>query len=154
MPMWMLMWIAWWLPADFAAGVKAYENRDFTGAYKEWLPLAEEGNSAAQFNLGLLYYDGNGVPQNFSEAARWFQEAADRGWAKAQYNLGAMYGAGRGVKRDYSKAYVWLSLCAAQGDEKCVAQRDLVAHKLSPSKLSAAQDAARQFQPKKGPSPP
>lgn len=151
MAIWMLisLWLGWWPAPDFAAGVKAYENRDFAGAYKEWLPLAQQGNSAAQFNLGLLYFDGNGVPQNFSEAARWFQEAADQGYAKAQYNLGGMYGAGRGVKRDYIKAYVWLSLCAAQADEKCAAQRDLVARKLSASKLSEAQQQARQWQPKK-----
>jgi uncharacterized protein len=135
--------------ADFAAGLRAYEKHDFAGAIKEWRPLADEGNSAAQFNLGLLYYEGEGVPQNYGEAAKWFERAAEQGYASAQYNLGAMYGVGHGVKRDYSKAYLWLSLCAAAGNPKCAAQRDLVAKKLSASKLAAAQQTAREWKPKK-----
>lgn len=140
--------------ADFTAGTKAYEKGDYATALKEWEPLAKAGGSAAQFNLGLLYYDGRGVPQNFAEAALWFQQAADRGYAKAQHNLGAMYAVGKGVKRDYLKAYVWLSLCAAAGESSCEAQRDLVAQKLSASKLATGQRIARDFKPiSSGPQP-
>ena len=89
------------LAADFAAGLRAYEKGDFAAARAEWEPLANSGSAAAQFNLGLLYYDGRGVPQDFQEARRWFHRAADQGYAKAQHNLGAMYGAGKGVGRDY-----------------------------------------------------
>ncbi len=134
--------------ADFASGVKAYENRDFATAYKDWLEVAQKGNATAQFNLGLLYYEGQGVPQDFGEAAHWFEQAADHGYAKAQYNLGSMYGIGKGVKRDYGIAYKWMSLCAATGDEKCVAQRDLIAQKLSASKLATAQQSTREWKPK------
>ena len=131
--------------ADFAAGVKAYEKGDFAGARAEWEPLADSGSAAAQLYLGLLFYDGRGVPQDFHEARRWFQRAADQGYAKAQHNLGAMYGAGKGVGRDYSQAYKWLSLCSASGEESCVAQRDLVAQKLKGSKLADAQRMAREW---------
>lgn len=133
------------LNADFAAGLVAYERGDHAGALREWRPLAEKGEAASQFNLGLLYYEGQGVPQDYESAANWFQKSADQGYAKAQLNLGAMYGTARGVRRDYQQAYMWLSLCAASGDSKCTAQRDLVAQKLKPDKLSAAQRAARDW---------
>ncbi|HZT37342.1 MAG TPA: tetratricopeptide repeat protein [Bryobacteraceae bacterium] len=136
--------------ADFAAGLRAYDSHDYATALKEWRPIAEQGDMAAQFNLGLLYYDGLGVPQDFQEARRWFQRSADQGYDKAQLNLGAMYGSGKGLRRpDYVQAYVWLSLCAAAGNEKCAAQRDLVARKLKGSKLSEAQRIAREWKPKK-----
>jgi TPR repeat protein len=135
------------LGADFAKGLSAYEKGDYAAALNEWKPLAADGNAAAEFNLGLLYYDGHGVPQDFSEATRWFERAAEQGYTKAQHNLGAMYGIGKGVKRDYGLAYKWLSLCAAAGEESCTAQRDLVAQKLSKSKLEAAQRTTRDWKP-------
>lgn len=134
-------------PFDFAAGQKAYEARDYAAAIREWRPLADAGDAKSQFNMALLYYEGQGVPQNYSEAARWFQSAADQGYAKAQLNLGALYGAGRGVKRDFLRAYVWLSICAATGDDKCTAQRDLVAAKLNGKNLALAQKQAREWRP-------
>lgn len=135
--------------ADFAAGAAAYEKGDYSTALSEWQPLAEAGGSAAQFNLGLLYYDGKGAPQDFARAAEWFEKASEQGYAKAQHNLGAMFAVGRGVKRDYTQAYKWLSLCAAAGDQSCSAQRDLVAQKLSSSKLAAAQRLTRDWKPSK-----
>ena len=136
--------------ADFAAGLSAYQKGDYEGALKEWQPLAERGNTVAQFNVGLMYYEGQGVGQDYARAAEWFQRAADQGYAKAQYDLGAMYGVGKGVKRDFVEAYMWLDLCAASGDSRCVAQRDLVAKKLSASKLAVAQRLASEWKPKEG----
>ena len=53
---------------------------------------AEEGDAAAQFNLGVMYADGRGVPQDETEAVRWYRLAAERGNARAQANLGVKYG--------------------------------------------------------------
>ena len=135
--------------ADFAAGLAAYDKHDYATAFKEWKPVAEAGDPEAQFNLGLLYYDGLGVPQSYSDAARWFRRSADQGYEKAQLNLGAMYGVGKGMHKNYVEAYTWLSLCAATGDAKCLAQRDLVARKLSSRKLAVAQRRAKEWQPHK-----
>lgn len=137
--------------ADFAAGLEAYQKGDYPTAAKEWRPLAEQGSAAAQFNLGLLYYDGKGVPQDYEQAASWFTRSAEQDYSKAQYNLGAMYAVGKGVKRDYIQAYKWLNVCAAKGDEKCAAQRDLVAQKLKGSKLATAQRISTDWKPKKEP---
>src|SRR5579859_5772774 len=133
---------------DFSAGLKAYENHDYATALKQWQPLADRGSEAAEFNLGLLYYDGTGVPQNYSEAAQWFEKAADQGYVKAQYNLGEMYAVGKGVKRDYVQSYKWLSICAASGNENCAAHRDLISKKLKGSQLSNAQKMVEDWKPK------
>src|SRR5918911_1031109 len=83
------------LHADFAAGLSAYKAKDYATAVKEWLPLAEAGDAPSQFNLGLMYLDGTGVPQNDEKAVEWFRRSADQGYAKAQGNLGALYATGR-----------------------------------------------------------
>jgi uncharacterized protein len=132
--------------ADFHAGLEAFQKGDFTTAAKEWRPIADQGDAIAQFNLGLLYIDGHGVPQDVSEAVNWFRRSAEQGYAPAQHNLGAMYGSGQGLKRDYIQAYKWLNLCAAQGNSGCVTQRDLIAKKLKPGQIAEAQRLATQFQ--------
>jgi TPR repeat protein len=77
--------------ADFNKGLTAAQSGDFATALKEWKPLAEEGNAAAQNNLGLMYHNGWGVPQDYKEAARLYRLAAEQGDADAQSNLGVMY---------------------------------------------------------------
>jgi TPR repeat protein len=62
-----------------------------------------------------MYLDGDGVPENDAEAARWFRLAADQGDALAQYNLGTMYYTGRGVPEDDAEAVRWYRLAADQG---------------------------------------
>jgi len=49
---------------------------------------AASGNAKAQFELGMDYDNGQGVPKNHAEATRWFRKAAEQGNATAQYNLG------------------------------------------------------------------
>jgi TPR repeat protein len=68
------------------------------------LPIAEQGDASAQYNLGVMYANGYGVPQDYAEAVRWYRLAAGQGNAKAQYNLGLMYYNGEGVPQDYA---VW-----------------------------------------------
>jgi len=135
--------------ADFQAGLDAYQKGDYVGAAKEWRPLAEGGDAVAQYNLGLLYLDGHGVPQNPAEAANWFRRAAEQDYTEAQHNLGAMYGSGLGLKRDYIQAYKWLNICAAKGNGGCVTQRDLIAKKLKPAQVSEGQRLATEFKPQK-----
>ena len=58
------------------------------------LQLASQNNAEAQFNLGVMYYKGDGMPQDHSKAAEWFKKAADQGHTKSQNNLEAMYSNG------------------------------------------------------------
>ena len=73
-------------------------------------------NLDAQYNLGLMYDNGEGVPQDYAEAVKWYRLAAEQGHAKAQYNLGLMYDNGEGVPQDYAEAVKWYRLAAEQGD--------------------------------------
>jgi TPR repeat protein len=135
--------------ADFQTGLDAYKKGDYVGAAKEWRPMAEAGDPVAQYNMGLLYLDGQGVPQSPAEAANWFRRAAEQDYTQAQHNLGAMYGSGQGVKRDYVQAYKWLNICAAKGNAGCVTQRDLIAKKLKAGQLADGQRMATEFKPQK-----
>ena len=65
-----------------------------------------------------MYANGQGVPQDYAEAVKWYRLAADQGDAYAQNNLGVMYDQGQGVPQDYVLAHMWFNLSAAQGDEK------------------------------------
>jgi TPR repeat protein len=77
--------------------------------------LAEQGDVQAQVNLGLMYYSGQEVPLDYTEALHWFRKAADRGEAAAQHNLGTIYNQGKGAPQDYKEAVRWYRKAAEQG---------------------------------------
>ena len=68
---------------------------------------AEAGDAEAQYNLGVMYASGEGVPQDYAEAVRWYRLAAEQGDAGAQSFLGAMYHDCIGVPQDYAEAVRW-----------------------------------------------
>jgi len=76
---------------------------------------AEQGNAYAQYILGLLYTNGEGVPQDYKEAVRLYRAAAEQGHAGAQKSLGDMYDDGSGVSQDYKEAVRWWRAAAEQG---------------------------------------
>jgi TPR repeat protein len=116
----------------------AFAQSDF----EETKALAEQGNADAQYNLGLIYDLGNGVPENDAEAVRWYRLAAEQGHAIAQYRLGGMYYSGTGVPQNDMRAYVWWSVSAAQGAEAARFNRDIAVGRLSSAERARAQDLA------------
>ena len=62
--------------ADFKAGLVAYEQNDYAAAFREWLPLAEQGDALAQLYIARMYEEGKGVRRSFGEARRWYDRAA------------------------------------------------------------------------------
>jgi len=101
---------------DFQAGLAAYDTGDYATALSEWRPFAEQGYAPAQFNLGLMYGNGQGVLQDYAEAVKWYRLAAEQGNSQAQSNLAFMYGNGQGVLQDYAEAIRWNRLAAGQGN--------------------------------------
>ena len=79
---------------------------------------AEQGDAEAQYNLGMLYYEGHGVRQDYATARHWWEQAAAQGTALAQYRLGVLYQKGRGVPQDDATAREWFEKAAAQGGVK------------------------------------
>ena len=96
--------------------LNAINRGDYKTAIDIWQNLANRGNNAAQFNLGLMYFKGDGVKQNLSKAAKWFRLAAIQGNAEAQLNLGDMYYNGNGVLIDYKRAARWYLYSSKQGN--------------------------------------
>jgi TPR repeat protein len=83
---------------------------------EEILKSAEKGDAEAQFNLGRMYANGQGVDQSDTEALNWFRKAADQGYAKAQYGLGFMYYNGRSLDQSNANALKWYRKAADQGN--------------------------------------
>ena len=92
------------------------------------LQIAESGDAVAQSALGIMYHEGEGVPRNHAEAAKWLRRAAEQGRAEAQFNLGILYHEGEGVPQNHVEAAKWWR-CAAEL-ENAHAQYNLgVAHR-------------------------
>ena len=127
---------------DFQKGLEAYRNGDYATALKEWTPLAEGGDSVAQYNLGVMYKNGWGVSQDDKEAVRWYRLAAEQGYAMAQFTLGAMYENGQGVLADYVIAHMWYDIADVNGNEKGAGNREDIAKEMMPEGISKAEAMA------------
>lgn len=135
--------------SNYEKGMKQYKPDDVAAAVNKLKPLAEQGFAEAQFNLGSLYYQGWGVPQDYREAARWLRKAAEQNHGFAQATLGTIYAEGvQGViEKDYPQALMWFILAAAQGDKEAMEFRDSLALKITPKQITEAQKLAREFKP-------
>jgi hypothetical protein len=77
---------------------------------------ANVGNAAAQYNLGYDYYLGQGIQQDYAQAAVWWRKAAEQGNVESQGNLGVLYFNGQGVPQSYVEAASWYRKAAEQGN--------------------------------------
>lgn len=93
----------------------AAREGDFDKAFKLWSIEASNGDPIAQYSLGVMYYSGDGVPQDHNKAAKWYRKAADQGYAVAQNSLGNMVTKGEGVAQDHKQAVKWYRKAAEQG---------------------------------------
>jgi TPR repeat protein len=93
---------------DYADGFIAAESGDYETAATKWIPLAEAGHPAAQFNIGLMYHSGIGVYFNEQEAVKWYKKSAENGFRPAQEFLVVGYTEGWfGLQKDKNKAKYW-----------------------------------------------
>jgi TPR repeat protein len=136
----------------FEDGMAAYNRGDYATALRLLRPLANGGSTSAQYNIGIMYDKGQGVPQDYAAAIAWYRKAADQGHPTAQNNLGAMYNDGTGVPQDYVQAHMWFNLAAsglnAPENDKAVKNRDRVAKRMTPAQIAEAQKLAREWKPK------
>jgi uncharacterized protein len=103
-----------YLSMSFAEVQQKKEPANSLQYYRE---LAEKGDVDAQAELGSIYLEGRGVPQNYEEALKWYRKAANNGHAGAQFRLGIMYSKGLGAHKDYDEAINWFRQAASQGYE-------------------------------------
>ncbi len=99
----------------FDYGLTAYNRDDFATALHIWHPLAVHGHLRAQTEFGFMYYFGQGVVRDCTQAATWFRKAAAQGDAIAENCLGLMLHDGEGTRQDYPQAVAWYPKAASQG---------------------------------------
>jgi len=112
-------------PSTSSSGPRSTFTYEETGigsftahSVEEVRKAADQGVVLAQVMLGRAYYNGRwewGVPQDYTEAAKWYRQAADRGSITAQETLGDMYSEGKGVPQDYTEAAKWYGKAADRG---------------------------------------
>jgi TPR repeat protein len=137
--------------ASFRQGVSAFNRQDYASASRIFIPLAEQGDPAAQTYLGFMFETGRGVPQNYTEAAMWYRRAAEQGDSLGQYSLGLLYDRGFGVPQDIVEANKWLNLSAAGAPrgarEARVRIRDAVTTKMTRGEIAQARRRALEWAP-------
>lgn len=82
------------------------------------LSKAQQGDMAAQFNVGYAYANGIGVRKNYNEAVEWYKKSANQGNASALNNLGACYEDGNGVRADMDECIHYYKMAAEKGSIK------------------------------------
>ena len=108
---------------DFEKGLFAAEMGDYATAISEWRPLAEQGDSISQYNLGLIYeYEEPFL--NFKEAFYWYKKSAQQGFPEAQYRLGVAYAVGQGVDDNPLAGLMWITISFIGGNEKAAPLKD------------------------------
>ena len=98
----------------YLRGIQGFDKNVAEGV--RYIRMAAEGGDVeAKYSLGIFYYEGEGVSQDYNIALDWLRQAADEGYAPAQYSLGFMYYNGLGVDKDYKEALIWWKKAADQG---------------------------------------
>ncbi|MDA0821567.1 MAG: tetratricopeptide repeat protein [Proteobacteria bacterium] len=126
--------------ADFNDGVVALMTGNYEKALSQFVPLAETADHAyAQYFIGRMYADGQGVEKNSETAAKWYRKASVKGVADAQLRLAGQYQIGDGVPRDMEAAYAWYSVAATLGNAKAKVAMEESSKLLSAEELKEAQ---------------
>ena len=115
-----------------------FASSAFADEFEDALSGAEAGDALAQLNLGLAYFNGDGVPQDYKEAAKRYRAAAEQGLAAAQFNLGVVYGRGDGVLQNFIRSHMWLNIASANGYDGAGEIRAKVANKMTSSQIEQA----------------
>jgi len=132
-------------------GYADYQRKDYAAAVAKWRGVAQSGNREAQSLVGIMYFQGQGVPQDYPQAIKWLHMAAAQGEPKAMFKLGSMYANGQGFTRDHQRAAMWFVMAAESGNPKAEKELAKSAAELSDSQLAAAKRMAqtcikREFQ--------
>lgn len=95
--------------------MRYYLKEGYQNSFQLFKKIAEQGDAAAQTNIGWMYTNGEGVTRDSIRGAYWYQEAAEQGDAYAQVILGAMHIEGKVTIYDPAKAMYWFHRSAEQG---------------------------------------
>jgi TonB family protein len=99
--------------ASVESGIDAYSGGDYALAMHVLLPLAEKGNGDAEYYVGVMYANGQGVLKNDATALNWLLQSAGTANVKAQQKLADIYAFGKGVAENDAIAAYWRWRAAA-----------------------------------------
>ena len=110
----------------------------------ELLKKAEGGDAFAQYNLGVMYDNGDGVIKDAAEAVKWYRKAAEQGNADAQCNLGVMYAKGDGVIKDLVEAHAWFNVAGANGVDGAKNNLKIIEKNMTREQIAEATKLAKE----------
>lgn len=108
---------------------------------------ADQGDKTAEYLLGQLYLNGDGVAQDYSKAYDYTLKAANKNVEGAQYNAGFMVARGLGTARNPIEAYKWFALAAQQRYPAAAQNREIMRSQLTPEELQKAEALVQGFRP-------
>lgn len=118
-------------------------RRNFEAGAGELLPLIQQENAIAQFDLGLKYQIGENIGQNYEAAFYWYIKSAEQGYIPAQTNLSYLYINGLGSSKNFSQAHYWLYKAANAGDAQ--AQNNIAGMYLNGMGVKTDKEAGRYW---------
>lgn len=140
------------LPAStqtMAEADAAFARQDLKTAFEMYTKLADEGDAAAQYQVGHFYESGRHVAQSFDNAEPWYRKSAMQGYAKSQANLAWLYVNGKGgLAKDVLQAVLWYEKAAAQGDREAQERIDNL-YKFYPDLMASVRNHKEAVQKKK-----
>jgi len=113
---WSMVLAAGLFAGEFEQAMEAYKRGSFIEALNGFYILAKNGDAKAQYNVGLMYANGEGGQKDVRKAMVWYEKAAQQDLASAQYNLATLYhAAGELDPHAYEKAAYWYEKAANNG---------------------------------------
>lgn len=109
-----------WYRTAHEKGFRSHVNLPDNIRFAETAIIAEQGDPAAQVQLGTMYLNGIGVNRDDNEAARWYRKASEQAHADGMLNLGRVYSSGSGVAKDEAEATLWYRRAAGLGHPKAM----------------------------------
>jgi hypothetical protein len=133
-------------------GLNAYIEGDYARAVPVFQRLAKIGHPEAQRLLGIAYYLGQGVPQDFERSLYWFEKSANQGCWTAYSGTATLYRDGKGTAVDLGKAYMWFNIAASRLPDSVerdalIKEREKVAALMTQAQIEAAQKRSLAFKP-------
>lgn len=101
--------------ADLERGIYELNRGEFHAAIEQFSPLVDEGYAPAQYQMGVIYQKGYGVPKDGMKALALFELSAKQNYSDAQFELAVIYSEGKLVKQDMRKAYSLTHKAAKKG---------------------------------------
>lgn len=141
------------LERDTPDAWQEYSNGQFTSSVPVFEKLAKIGHPVAQRLMGIVYFFGQGVPQDYRTALGWFEKAALQGCFEAYVPVAQMYEKGMGAPADLGQAYMWYNIAVGrlplgQDRRDMEKAREAIAAQMTPAQIEAAQKRSLQFEPK------